>query len=172
MNGHGKVLLAGTRPVFRGLRRKSFRKDLGPFLRMACKDETRFQGIATRRRIWPPRRSAWPAPACKDETHFQGIATSRDGPGLHERIHPLAGTRPVFRGWQRREGAGGEADRVGGIGGGAGGTSGGPGSGACRLRLRPPRAPGKKERGARRLAPRSSSAPAEPGLPSGARRKL
>jgi len=54
---------------------------------------------------------------------------------------------------RRREGVGDEADRLGSD------------------RTSSPRAPGKKERGARRRVPRSSSAPAEPGLPSGARRR-
>jgi len=54
---------------------------------------------------------------------------------------------------RRREGVGDEADRLGSD------------------RTSSPRALGKKERGARRRAPRSSSAPAKPGLPSGARRR-
>ena len=64
--------LAGTRPVFRGLRR-CLRRHSSFTSSGACRDETRFQGIATN--VPPPRR--WRSPCL------------------------LAGTRPVFRGLRR-----------------------------------------------------------------------
>ena len=90
--------LAGTRPVFRGLRPNTGR-GAAHGLPEACRDETRFQGIATlpcqrpngfRRFLLqgrdpfsgdcdmpqpqPPSERAVPQP-CRDETRFQGIAT-------------------------------------------------------------------------------------------------
>ncbi len=202
--------LARTRPVFRGLR-PSCCSHRPPAQPIPCKDETRFQGIATtaKRSRVPGSRSSlartrpvfrglrpdnspdtqeWHLASCKDETRFQGIATrytgrgragtttilqGRDpfsgdcdsptkplvisavvcrlartrpvfrglrhaprGRGAAATSRALAGTRPVFRGlqcrgdppgrpcvliagpvfrgWRRREGAGDEADRVGG----------------------------------------------------------
>ena len=91
--------LAGTRPVFRGLRHPgspcggqdgqvgdSCRDEtrfqgiatvaetapLNGVLVTACRDETRFQGIATGTGSW---RTSKPGSSCRDETRFQGIAT-------------------------------------------------------------------------------------------------
>ena len=95
--------LAGTRPVFRGLRRETAARANTDNVRPACRDETRFQGIATtgedlNEPISDPH-------ACRDETRFQGIATN---PGLAPKFFPpllsLAGTRPVFRGLRQGEG--------------------------------------------------------------------
>ena len=97
--GEAGWILAGTRPVFRGLRPERRRCRRSRRRSPPCRDETRFQGIATGRERGglPPE-----APACRDETRFQGIATldQRPGPGDQE-IH-LAGTRPVFRGLRHR----------------------------------------------------------------------
>jgi len=86
--------LAGTRPVFRGLRPGP--PEPGPARDKAtCKDETRFQGIAT---LSPAISSTISRKPCKDETRFQGIATGVS-PGLGRAGSPgLARTRPVFRG--------------------------------------------------------------------------
>ena len=139
-------ILAGTRPVFRGLRRVEGHPEGADLLPLhlqgrdpfsgdcdtvttrstgcpvrdsTCRDETRFQGIATKspRIPYPGGRSA-----CRDETRFQGIATCPSGPpgsapmpscrdetrfqGIATRLAKavsvpwrlLAGTRPVFRG--------------------------------------------------------------------------
>jgi hypothetical protein len=56
--------LARTRPVFRGLRRKSRRRGSALKKTLSCKDETRFQGIATQKKGVHP--------LAKDETRFQG----------------------------------------------------------------------------------------------------
>ena len=63
----------------------------------ACRDETRFQGIATASASSFP--SPFLPPACRDETRFQGIATRFAArPGRPPGPPRLAGTRPVFRG--------------------------------------------------------------------------
>ena len=92
----------------------------------ACKDETRFQGIATPGDpgIAPPlagRRLARTRPVfrglrlvclgevehllhfspCRDETRFQGIATLTMCSHGASTSRPLARTRPVFRGLRR-----------------------------------------------------------------------
>jgi hypothetical protein len=113
--------LARTRPVFRGLRRSGTR---GPeALQLpSCKDETRFQGIATRLDVWVSAGNK--DEPCKDETRFQGIATGTEtrakrsprkshlqgrdpfsgdcdaAPRASDQKHMarLARTRPVFRG--------------------------------------------------------------------------
>ena len=67
----------------------------------ACRDETRFQGIAT----WADG-GEWPdfpaVEACRDETRFQGIATVTTRIGSRSRTSALAGTRPAFRGLRPR----------------------------------------------------------------------
>gem|GEM_PF-3782308 len=97
------VPLAGTRPVFRGLRRFISRSISPPAPRFSCRDETRFQGIATRlaKAVSVPWRllagtrpvfrglrpevgaegSGGGENPCRDETRFQGIATGTGGTG-------------------------------------------------------------------------------------------
>ena len=65
-----------------------------------CKDETRFQGIATIG--FTSRPTSASPPPCRDETRFQGIATRcYKHPGWRRKRCRLAGTRPVFRGLRR-----------------------------------------------------------------------
>jgi len=97
------MILAVTRPVFRGLRPGRFRPAPRAILVHSCSDETRFQGIATNS---PGLDDAGIRhPACSDETRFQGIATCCDVVGFRGRVGGLAVTRPVFRGLRRPRGA-------------------------------------------------------------------
>ena len=66
--------LAGTRPVFRGLRRVATSTQDGDASVAACRDETRFQGIATSTGLG---LTSALRTTCRDETRFQGIATGR-----------------------------------------------------------------------------------------------
>ena len=88
--------LAGTRPVFRGLRQEPLSAQERDPGQPPCKDETRFQGIATS--AWCGKRWAGPWCPCKDETRFQGIATTQMRDHHSICLHRLARTRPVFRG--------------------------------------------------------------------------
>jgi hypothetical protein len=97
-----------------------------------CKDETRFQGIATPGRRAAPARGPQEE-ACKDETRFQGIATTPEESVISTRMFFLARTRPVFRGLrllgqpvqdhpdvghplQGRDPFSGDCDRIGNMG--------------------------------------------------------
>jgi len=76
-----------------------------------CKDETRFQGIATSPPPGPLQAGESPGGRlARTRPVFRGLRCRGDPPGRPCVL--IAG--PVFRGWRRREGAGGEADRVGG----------------------------------------------------------
>jgi len=69
----GRIPLAVTRPVFRGLRPSLLWKHPPQSWPPPCSDETRFQGIATLF-LWPNNTCSGPT-TCSDETRFQGIAT-------------------------------------------------------------------------------------------------
>ena len=91
--------LAGTRPVFRGLRREPRRR--------IPRFENSFMTLAGTRPVFRGLRRLHnralhrcsPPQSCRDETRFQGIATLSGA--ISTEIRPLltlAGTRPVFRG--------------------------------------------------------------------------
>ncbi len=122
--------LAGTRPVFRGLRRQLLCLCYWCYWSYSCRNETRFQGIATpdtfpstslrvsstllqerdpfsgdcdRRypRGWRPT----PPDPLQERDPFSGDCDKRTCARAAHTEHPLsynslAGTRPVFRGWR------------------------------------------------------------------------
>ena len=94
------LILARTRPVFRGLRHLVCHLLPIDVATTACKDETRFQGIATRPGSpWRPGgRRSWLA---RTRPVFRGLRPFGQSIGWSGQYTRLARTRPVFRGLRR-----------------------------------------------------------------------